>query len=185
VAALTFAVALLALLVFVLLAVVRELVKDVRQLREAAGILDRPLDVALGSVVGTKPSGYGLPDGLDAEESAILLFLSERCGTCRSIAASFGETLPDGLWVVLEARSPDAAIEFLESSHMPKMNDGRVCVDVGGAIAERIGLNTTPVGFRVEHGLIMSATTVPSTRYLTSIVPNPIRLRSARQSDQS
>jgi hypothetical protein len=183
VVALTIAVAVLAVVVFVLLAAVRELVKDVLQLRAALGILDRPLDVDVGSVAGTLPSSYGLPDALDAEAAAVVLFLSERCGTCRSIAASFVDELPDGLWVVLEASSPDAAAEFLEDSRLPAIGGGRVVIDVAGGVAERIGLNTTPVAFRVAAGRITSATTVPSARYLTSIVPQPIRLRRAQQSD--
>ena len=38
----------------------------------------------------------------------------------------------------------------------------------------------TPVGFRVEDGRIVNATTVPSQRYLFSILPKPIRLRGAQ-----
>ena len=43
------AVGVLALLVFVLCGVVYELFRDVRQLRDVAGILDRPLHVELGT----------------------------------------------------------------------------------------------------------------------------------------
>ena len=53
-------------------------------------------------------------------------------------------------------------------------------VDVADAIASRIGLDMTPVGFRVEDGRIVNATTVPSQRYLSSILPKPIRLRPAQ-----
>ena len=56
-------------------------------------------------------------------------------------------------------------------------SSGRLMIDVGGEIAGHIGLQTTPVGFRVENGAITAATSVPSSRYLTSIVPEPIRLR--------
>jgi hypothetical protein len=31
----------------------------------------------------------------------------------------------------------------------------------------------------VEHGVLTSATTVPSFRHLTSILPEPVRLRRA------
>ena len=43
-----------------------ELFRDVRQLRDAAGILDRPLDVEIGTVAGARPSSVGLPDDLDS-----------------------------------------------------------------------------------------------------------------------
>jgi len=171
-------VAVLALLVFVLFGALLEMYRDVRQLRDVAGILDRPLNVDISSVAGTKPSIYGLPQSLDSAPSAIVLFLSERCGTCRSLAAGFGRTLPAGLWVILEASDPHSAAGFLDSYGLRDISsDGRVIVDVARGIASRIGLDTTPVGFRVENGLLVSATTVPSSRYLTSILPEPIRLK--------
>jgi hypothetical protein len=171
----------LALVVFVLCGVVYELFRDVRQLRDVAGILDRPLHVEIGAVAGARPSSYGLHEALDSAGSALVLFLSDRCGTCRSLAAGLGRHLPPGLWVVLEARSPDSAAKFIESYELAQMLEGgRLSVDIGDAIAGRIGLEMAPVGFRVEDGRIVSATTVPSQRYLFSILPKPIRLRRAQ-----
>lgn len=171
------AVGVLALLTFVLFGVVVELYRDVQQLREINGVLDRPLDVDLGDVTDNAPSVYGLPRALDAAGSALVLFLSDRCGTCHALAAGLHGTLPAGLWVVLEARSPGSAEEFLAKYGMdPAGTDGRLCLDVAGTIAERIGLRTTPVGFRVENGRLVRATTVPSRRYLSSILPQTVRL---------
>ena len=171
-------VAVLALLVFLLFGALLEMFKDVRQLREAVGILDRPLTVDVGGVAGTRPSMHGLPQALDSVPSAIVLFLSEQCATCRSLAAGLVRPLPEGLWVVLEARDSSSATSFLDSYGLTsRTSDGRVVVDVAGKIARRIGLNTTPIGFRVVDGLLTHATTVPSSRYLTSIMPEPIRLK--------
>jgi hypothetical protein len=171
----------LALVVFVLCGVVYELFRDVRQLRDVAGILDRPLHVEIGAVAGSRPSSYGLHEALDSAGSALVLFLSDRCGTCRSLAAGLGRHLPPGVWVVLEARSPDSAAKFIESYELAQLLEGgRLSVDIGDAIAGRIGLEMAPVGFRVEDGRIVSATTVPSQRYLFSILPKPIRLRRAQ-----
>jgi hypothetical protein len=180
-AAVMAAVGLLALLVFVLLGIVLELLRDVRQLREAVGILDRPVDVDLGDVAGTRPSGYGLPAALDSIGSAIVLFLSDRCGTCHALAAGLRGSLPSGLWVVLEARSSRSTEEFLAKYDLTAASmNGKLSVDVAGEIARRMGLRTTPVGFRVEDGRLVSATTVPSKRYLASILSDPVRLeRSA------
>jgi hypothetical protein len=174
----TIVVAALALVVFVLCGVVLELFRDVRQLRDAAGILDRPLDIEIGTVAGARPSSIGLPDVLDATPSALVVFLSDRCGTCRSIAAALGGRLPPLVWVVLEARSPESAEKFIESYELASLSSaGMVLVDADGTIAGRIGLDVTPAGFRVEDGRIASATTVPSKRYLLSIAPKPVRLR--------
>jgi hypothetical protein len=172
------AVALLALIVFLLFGALLEMYKDVRQLRDAVGILDRPLTVDIGRVAGTTPSSYGLPQAIDAAPSAIVLFLSERCATCHSLARGLLRPLPGGLWVVVEARDHSSAASFLDSSGLSGTSlSEQVVVDVAGEIARRIGLNTTPVGFRVERGLLTQATTVPSSRYLTSILPEPVRLR--------
>ena len=170
------AVGVLALFVAVLFGALVELFRDVRQLRDALGILDRPLSVDLGPAAGTRPSTHGLPAELDAQHGALVLFLSERCETCRALAAGLAGPLPNGLWVVIEARDAEGAALFARAYGL----DGeRVTVDVDGAIARSMGLNTSPVGFRVEHGVLTSAGTVPSSRYLTSILPEPVRLGRA------
>ena len=128
-------------------------------------------------MAGTTPSNYGLPKALDSVASATVLFISDQCGTCHALAAGFKGALPPGLWVVLLARSPESTEQFLASHQLTAMStDGRLVVDVTGKIADGIGLRTTPVGFRVENGRFVSATTVPSTRYLSSILPNRVRL---------
>lgn len=170
------AVGILALLVFLLLGLVIELHRDVRQLRDAVGILDRPLEVELGDVAGARPSRHGLPTSLDAAGAAVVLFLSDRCGTCHALAGGFRGSLPAGLWVVLEARDPGAAQEFLGRYGWHAGADGRVLVDSEERIARQLGLRTTPVGFRVEDGRIVSATTVPSRRYLSSMLGDRVRL---------
>lgn len=168
------AVGLLSLLLFVLFGALLELYRDVRQLRDVAGILDRPLNVDIEPLVGTAPSEYGLPEPLDSASSALLLFLSERCLTCRIIASSLDESLPSGLWVVAEMRNAETAKEFRAITNL--ITDDRVIFDIGGEIAGRMRLNTSPVGFRIENGRFVSATTVPSTRYLFSILPTPLGL---------
>ena len=172
------ATAVLALLLAALCGALVEMFRDVRQIRDALGILDRPLPVDIGAVAGTRPSAHGLPRALDAAATAIVLFLSDRCDTCRALAAGLAKPLPDDLWIVLEARSPESAASFL-SAHglMPGVApEERVVVDVAGEIAANVGLNTTPVCFRLQDGVLTHATTVPSSRYLTSILPMPIRL---------
>lgn len=174
----TLAVIVLATVVFVMCGVVTELFRDVRQLREAMGILDRPLDIDIGALVGTRPSSHGLPAALDSTPTALVVFLSDRCGTCRSIAAGLGGKLPPLVWVVLEARTPESAAKFVEAYTMGELlREGRLVVDVDGGVAARVGLDITPAGFRVEDGRLARATTVPSRRYLLSILPTPLQLR--------
>jgi hypothetical protein len=176
------AVGFLSLFVFVLFGALLELFRDIRQLRDAAGILDRPLVVDIKPIEGTNPSEYGLPDAMDSAPSAILLFLSERCLTCRVIAGALREPLPSTLWVVAEARNPQLADNFVTVTNL--LRHERVLLDIGGQIANRMGLNTTPVGFRIQNGRFVSATTVPSTRYLFSILPAPLGLDDRNRANE-
>jgi hypothetical protein len=168
------AVGALALLIFVLFWALVEMFRDVRQIRDALGILDRPMEVDIGAAAGTNPGSHGLPQQLDDAASALVLFLSDRCATCRILAAAMGGALPAGLWIVVEAASDDAAAAFVESHGLaPGLRNGRVIVDSEGAIAARLGLNMTPVAYRVERGLFKDAATVPSMRTLSSMIPSP------------
>ena len=167
----------LALLVAILFAALVEMYRDIRQLRDALGILDRPIAIDARSVAGTRPSTYGLPIDLDSCPSALVLFLSDRCGTCGQIANGLGPEMPDRLWVVLEARNAESAELFLDRYRLT--GAARVIVDAADAIARSIGLDTTPVGFHVKNGVFTAATTVPSTRYLNSILPDTMALGRA------
>ena len=171
------AVSVLALLVALLFAALVEMFRDIRQMRDAVGILDRPLPVELGAVAGTAPSTYGLPSALDHAASAVVLFLSERCGTCHMLASALPRALPLELWVVVEGRTAESTSAFLERYALSASGEGQVIADPEGEIARRIGLQTTPLGFRVERGVFTYATSVPSSRYLNSIMPEPIRLK--------
>ncbi len=82
----------------------------------------------------------------------------------------------------LDSAKSSAFSDFWNSyGLMSEKSDNRVIVDLNNRIAKSIGLDTTPVGFRIENGVFTNATTVPSSRYLISILPKPLRLRRARQ----
>jgi hypothetical protein len=167
------AVGVLSLLVFVLFGALLESLRDVRQIRDALGILDRPLDVDIGAAVGTAPSSHGLPRRLDEAKSALVLFLSDRCATCRTLAATLGGDLPSGLWIVVEAASAQSAGAFVDAYNMTSgLADERVTVDAAGVIAGRLGLSMTPVAYKIENGVFKDAATVPSIRSLSSVIPS-------------
>jgi hypothetical protein len=165
----------LALVVAALFAALIELYKDIQQLRDAVGLLDRPMAVALGRMVGARPSNVGLPRALDDASAALVLFLSDRCGTCRQLANGLSHPLVEQLWLVLEARSPESGTAFLSKYRLN--DDPQVVSDFDGAIAHALGLETTPVAFRIEHGRFVSASTVPSSRQLNASLPKVIRLK--------
>ena len=174
-------VGLLAIVIFVLFGALLELYRDVRQLRDALGILDRPLTIDIGSAAHTSPSSYGLPAALDTAASAIVLFLSDSCATCRVLAAALHAGIPAGLCVVVEARDAKSANQFMEIYGLnPDAGEGLLCIDAARNIAGKLGLDITPAALRIENGKFAGATTVPSTRYLLSILPAPLKLNSRR-----
>ena len=180
VAVLLIAVGLLALLVAVLFSALVEMYRDLRQVRDALGILDRPLNIDIGEAAGAHPSQFGLPRALDSAGAAIVLFLTERCTTCHAIAAGLSRPMPPDLWIVFEARSAESAAAVLERYGLTELaSDGRVIPDIQGEIGGRLDVRIAPCGFRVENGRFTYATTVPSTRYLKSILPETFRLREA------
>lgn len=172
------AVGLLALLVALLFAALLEMFRDLRQIRDALGILDRPLVVEIGAVAGTRPGNYGLPPVLNSMSSAIVLFLSDRCATCHALAAGLPRPLARELWVVLYPRDEAAADEFVARYGLRDgVAAGQVIIDLESRIGTAIGLEATPVAFRIDNGFVFGASTVPSSRYLSSILPETIQLR--------
>lgn len=168
----------LALLVAVLFGALVEMYRDLRQVRDAMGILDRPVNIDLGAAAGAHPSEYGLPRALDSAGTALVLFLTERCATCHSVAAALPRPLPPTLWVIFEARSEESAAALLEQYGLTEFTaHGHVVTDVDGEIGRRLDLHIAPAGFRVENGRFTYATSVPSTRYMKSILPANIRLK--------
>jgi hypothetical protein len=171
-------VAVLALVVFLLLGAVVELFRDVQQLRQALGILDQSTDVDIGKVAGGRPSAYGLPTALDAAPFALVLFLHETCGTCRALAAGLDGRVPEGLWVVMEARDREAATQFLQRYGLSDQASPRVIIDDDQRSAQLLGLDIASVALRIQNGTIVSASTVPSNRYLESVLPKSLRLKA-------
>jgi hypothetical protein len=164
-------VCLLGALVVVLLGALVELFKQVQQIRAelqldgSAGTTP----IGLGERQGVAPSAIGLPAELDEAGGAIVLFLSDRCTTCRSIAASLQGAVPPGVWIVAE---PVAGVDadagaFLEEF---RLGGGRTLIDSESGIADRLSLDITPAAVFVENGRLERAETVPSPRRLSSLL---------------
>jgi hypothetical protein len=156
-------------LVIVLLVVSQvELFRDIEQLRTATGNIDRPLPVDLGAAHGRAPGDVGLPAELDGELGALVLVLSTRCGTCRSIAETLGGTIPKQVWLLLIGSVPEDSKEFVE---VYGFDGPRMVVDTDDRISSALGVMSTPTGIVVENGRLAWAQTVPSTRQLFTLIP--------------
>lgn len=165
--ALSIAVVLLGALLFVLLGSQVEMYRDISQLRDLSGLIDRPLTVDVSAAVGGKPSAYGLPAELDAVDAGIALFLSDKCGTCRSIANSLADAVPADLWLVLDPANPRKDSEIKVSY---QLDPAKVTVDRSREISSSVGVTITPAAVVVRDGRIERAATVPSTRQLQDLL---------------
>ena len=90
------AVGILSLVLFAFAHSALELFRDIRQIRDALGILDRPIDIEIGSARDASPADFGLPSELNDAQTAFVLFLSPKCSTCRVLAENIGGALPSG-----------------------------------------------------------------------------------------
>ncbi len=159
---------LLAAVVFIQLGAMVEMFRHVQQIRTHLDLVDRPLPLDLGARQGAQPSAIGLPAVLDGAQTAMVLFLSNTCATCRSIAAALRGAVPQTLWVVVEPVFNDDADLFVEEF---ALQNERVLVDQESRIAGQLGLDITPSAIFIQDGRIERAQTVPSSRQLFSVLP--------------
>ena len=100
-------VGLLAVGLCILLGAFAELFHQVQQIRAQLGMVDRATPLDLGAKRDALASSVGLPAALDDAGEAMVLFLSNRCTTCRAIAHELDGTVPPGLWIVAEPVTGD------------------------------------------------------------------------------
>lgn len=141
-----------------------EMFRDIKQLRIVTGAIDIPRVLDLGDRKNLRATEVGLPQVLESRNRGVVLFLSDRCGTCRDLVDRLDGTLPLDLWLVFEiGRKEDVAIwlqRYQFEDHL------QVTVDHDGKIARELGVDISPVAVRVLHGRVYSAQTVPSWRQL-------------------
>ncbi len=164
--ALSIAVVLLGTLLLLLLGSQVEMYRSIEQLREYGGLVDRPIPLDVPS--DRTPSSVGLPAALDTAVRGVVLLLSDRCGTCRSLAASLdGRVNPDLFLVVEPGKGASGASDLMVSY---QLDPERTVIDREGDIASGLGLKVTPAAVVIENGRMTRASSVPSSRQLEVIL---------------
>lgn len=157
----------LGVVVFLLISAQVETFRSLKQIREQAGLIDRATPIDLGEARDLPASAVGLPARLDDETRALVLFLSDKCFVCRSIAVGLRGTLPPGLWLVLDPGTAPADADIApELGFRPD----DVIVDRGRTIMKSIGILLTPLVVVVEHGRLRRASGITSTRQVYEMV---------------
>jgi hypothetical protein len=160
-------VGLLSLTAFLFAGALVEMFRSLEQIREYSGLIDRPSPIDLGARVGRQPGEFGLPQALDSTPQAVVLFLSDKCATCRTIASALDGAIPRGVVVVLESGAAEVP-DGIAATY--RFDPARTVVDPDRGITKRLGMNITPAAIVVEDGRIARATSIPSTRQLYALL---------------
>lgn len=177
------AVAILAIGEFLLFGALAEAYRDIRQIREASGALDKPMPVDLGHLVGRAPSSCGLDANLDSTVGAVAVFLEKHCNTCNMILRGLNGSVPAGMWLVIISESVDDAVTWLRSVAIALGEDGlaphRVTVLSRQQVESSFGEVVTPLAVEIQNGRLTWARTVPSVRQFYALVPPVMSLSGA------
>ncbi len=159
-------VAVLAVGEFLLLGALTEAYREMRQLRQHSGMLDNAAPVDLGQVRDALASEVGLDAGLDRAAIATVVYLNDRCGTCRAIVGSLNGVIPDGMWLVVIADTADDGYVWLATGGIDRnsIEAQRVMVMPPDEVERRLGMLVTPLVIEIENGRLDRAKTIPSIR---------------------
>jgi hypothetical protein len=147
------------------LAAAYEALQQVRDLRDLLNLHNDPVPLQLTHEARLAPEL--LPDSIGTLPEAMLLFLSNKCTNCISIAKAIDQAVPDRCWVVVEevtAASSPIIARLIEA------ND-RVLADTGGQLAGALGLATTPSVVKLAFGEIQSVFGISSVRHVELLAP--------------
>ena len=158
----TVAVIILTIALVVLLASQVELFRDVRDMRDITGLLDQPARLDVGALRGQTLDSIGAP--ALATSSGVLLILSDRCATCRSLAAALDGAVPPNLQIILTNHGGEPS-ELTKAWQLD-----RAFQDVDNRVASTLKISSTPAAVIVADGRIVRAQSVPSTRQLHALL---------------
>jgi hypothetical protein len=147
--------------IFLVFSALVEVFKTLEQIRSQTGINDLPIPFDINAeAVGSA----GLPEGIQTAERALLLVLSDRCGTCDQIAAGLEGRLPDSLWLLVAPRSQESGSKWLSRHGLT--DTPRLILDYSDDIARTLGIQISPAVLRFRDGRAVAAHTLPTARRL-------------------
>lgn len=150
---------------FLVMATVLELHRQVEQIRKIVGLQPDAVPVAFDEAASLAAI-ISVPS--DHDGAHVVLILSDTCATCADIARALPTPLPERLTVAVQSSVPLGAGAWIAEHGLP--TGPNVIDDTKGAIALALGIKLTPVAIRFEADRPTSAVTVPSTAQLSAIV---------------
>lgn len=159
--------AMLALFILLMFGALVELHRQVLQLRQSAGLVDRSRPLEFNSEVSLSSLPIPGLQGTAADERSALLLLSDSCTTCAEVAGGLGPTEPSRLVTLVEGRSRASAAEWM--AQVGLQHSATVLYDEDGRIAAALGVSVTPAAVKFEGLAPIEAATVPSSRQLAKV----------------
>jgi hypothetical protein len=173
------AVALIAIVQVICVLALVDQYRSLLQIRENLGLVDTPQPVHLPAMAAAlSPSAVGLPARLDAEDRVVVAFLSTRCMTCRTIGRSLRGRVPPGTWVVVCGSTAEDRDRWLAEVELS--GERLTLEDMYDGIASRLDLHVFPSALVFEHGALVQALTLPSSRQLDRLLSAPAVMETAR-----
>jgi hypothetical protein len=156
----------LTLLVLICCGALIEVFQQLEQVRTTIKLDDKPIPLELRSG-GTSVTDLGLPSALVDIPEMILIFLSSKCVTCKSIAHAFRGGAPERVWFILETDEDGRK----ELSDVLSATESRIVWDKSGEIATVAGIDITPSVLTLSYGTIVRAYAVSSAHQVFALIP--------------
>jgi hypothetical protein len=156
----------LTLLVLTCCGALVEVFQQLEQVRTTIKLDDKPIPLELRSG-GTSVTDLGLPPVLAEIPEMILIFLSSKCVTCKSIAHAFRGGAPERVWFILETDADGRK----ELSAALSTTESRIVWDKTGQIAKVAGIDITPSVVTLSYGAIVRAYAVSSAHQVFALIP--------------
>lgn len=156
------------IVLFLLLATVLELHRQVEQFRQYIGLTPDAVPVPFNEAADITKLGIPASVERDLGGRWAVLILSDTCATCADIARALPASLPENLTVVVQSEAPARAHSWMLENGL-KVGPN-VVHDSAGALVGELGVRLSPVAVRFEAGQADGAVSVPSVAQLDAVV---------------
>ena len=166
-------VALLAIGEFLLFGAVAEAYRDIRQMREQSGLIDRPMPVELGQAQDQPPSLIGLNPSLTRSSRRSRSTWTAAAGpVSRSSAASAAACPRRSGWSSSTSRPRRRSPGWAAPGCRPGLPAAsRVSWASPESVERNLGGVATPLAIDIEHGRLVRAKIITSVRQFYALVP--------------
>lgn len=161
---------LLSILTALMFGALVEMYRQLAQLRADSGLLDVPIaiDARPAAALPAEQLGFRVPsEPTNETDRHAILFLSDSCSTCASVARGVPFKFTHRLTILVEARDETSAAEWMATNGLTELPQAHY--DRDRVIADGLGVDVIPSVVLFENGESVGAHTVPSPRHIKPI----------------